>query len=90
MIKFHLYIALLCFNELKTSILSGIGACCYNRSLIFVLCFAISFSGCIPSSFPWFCKHEITISMFAGDYYSVHHCILDCHPVLSLTAFASS
>ena len=89
MIKFHLYIALLCSQCAENvNPIIGIGACCYNRSLIFVLCFAISFRGYIPSSFLWFCKHEITIFMFTGDYYSSHY-FLDCHPVLSLTAFAS-
>ena len=74
MIKFHLYIALLCSQCAENvNPIIGIGACCYNRSLIFVLCFAISFRGYIPSSFPWFCKHEITIFMFTGDYYSLHH-----------------
>jgi hypothetical protein len=76
MINFHLYIALLCSQCAKNvNPIVGIGACCSNRSLIFVLCFAISFRGYIPSSFPWFSKHEITIFMFAGDYYSLHHCI---------------
>ena len=90
MIKFHLYIALLCSQCAENvNPIIGIGACCYNRSLILVLCFAISFRGYIPSSFPWFCKHEITIFMFTGDYYSSHYLFLDCHPVLSLTAFAS-
>ncbi len=32
----------------------GVCACCYNRSLILVLCFAISFRGYILSSFSWF------------------------------------
>ena len=88
MIKFHLYIALLCFNELKTSILLGIGACCYNRSLIFVLCFAISFRGYIPSSFPWFVNMRLQSSCLLVTTI-VHTIFLDCHPVLSLTAFAS-
>ena len=70
MIKFHLYIALLCSQRAENvNPIVGIGACCYNRSLIFVLCFAISFRGYIPSSFQWFCKHEITIFMFDGDYF---------------------
>ncbi len=74
MIKFHLLYCTIMFSCVENvNPIIGIGACCYNRSLIFVLCVAISFRGYIPSSFPWFCKHEITISMFAGNYYSSHH-----------------
>ncbi len=40
----------------------GICACCYNRSLIFVLCFAISFRGYIPSPFPWFVNMRLQSS----------------------------
>jgi hypothetical protein len=40
----------------------GICACCYNRSLIFVLCFAISFRGYNPSSFPWFVNMRLQSS----------------------------
>ena len=37
MIKFHLYIALLCSQCAENvNPIIGIGACCYNRSLIFV------------------------------------------------------
>ncbi len=38
----------------KRQFFVGICACCYNKSLIFVLCFAISFRGYISSSFLWF------------------------------------
>jgi hypothetical protein len=54
MIKFHLSIALLCSQCAENvNPIIGICACCYNRSLIIVLCFAISFRGYILSSFPW-------------------------------------
>ncbi len=87
MIKFHLYIVLLCSQYAENvNPIIGIGACCYNRSLIFVLCVAISCRGYIPSSFPWICKHEMTIFMFAGDYYS-SHIFLDCHPVFVSDCF---
>ncbi len=76
MIKIHLYIALLCSQCAENvNPIVGIGACCYNRFLIFVLCFAISFRGYIPSSFPWFCKHDITTSCFLVTTFSSHHCI---------------
>ncbi len=67
----------------------GVCACCYNRSLILVLCFAISFRGFIPSFFPWFVNMRLQSSCLLVTTFSLHHCILDCHPVLSLTAFAS-
>ncbi len=48
MIKFHFYIAQLCSQCAENvNPIIGIGACCYNRSLIFVLRFAISFRGYI-------------------------------------------
>ncbi len=63
MIKFHLYIALLCSQWVKNvNPIIGIGACCYNRSLIFILCFAIYFRGYIPSSFPWFVNMKLQSS----------------------------
>ncbi len=40
----------------------GFCACCFNRSLILVLCFAISFRGYIPSSFPRFVNMRLQSS----------------------------
>jgi hypothetical protein len=47
----------------------GVFACCYNRSLIFVLCFAIPFKRVYSILLSVVCKHESKIFMFAGDYF---------------------
>jgi hypothetical protein len=90
MIKFHLYIALLCSQCAENvNPIIGIGACCYNGSLIFVLCNAISFRGYIPSSFPWFVNMILQSSCLPVTTIVCTIVFLDCHSVLSLTAFAS-
>ncbi len=81
----HYYV----LNELKMQTFIGFCACCYNRSLILVLCFAISFRGYIPSSFLWFVNMRLQSSCLLVTTFSLHHCIWDCRPVLSLTAFTS-
>ena len=89
MIKFHLYLALLCSQCAENvNPIIGIGACCYNRSLIFVLCIAISFRGYIPSFYRGFISIRLQSSCLLATTI-VHTIFLDCHPVLSLTAFAS-
>ncbi len=60
----------------------GVCACCYNRSLILVLCFAISFRGYIPSSFPLFVSMRLLqSSCLLVTNFSLHHCTWDCCPV---------
>jgi hypothetical protein len=72
----------------------GVFACFYNRSLIFVLCFCYLFLEGIFCPHVVYsillsvgCKYKIAIFMFLVSAFSLHHCIWDCHPVLSLTAF---
>jgi hypothetical protein len=56
----HCYV----FNKLKMQLLCRCFCMMYNRSLIFVLCFAISFRGYIPSSILWFVNTRSKFSCF--------------------------
>ena len=90
MIKFHLHIALLCSQCAENvNLIIGIGACCNNRSLIFVLCFAISFRGYIPSSYRGIVSMRLQSSCLLVTAIICTIVFLECHLVLSLTAFAS-
>ncbi len=66
------------------------------RSLIIDLCFVLLLSlkriffvlgGYIPSSFPWFVNTRLKSSCLVVTTSSLHHCIWDCLPVLSLIDF---
>jgi hypothetical protein len=45
------------------------------------------FQGYILSSFPWFVNMKLESSCLLVTAFSLHHCIWDCHLVLSLNAF---
>jgi hypothetical protein len=84
-----LYCTIMFSMSWKCKSFIGVCACCYNRSLIFVLCFAISVREHIPSSFLWFVNMRSQSSCLLVTTFSLHHCIWDCHPDLPLTSFAS-
>ena len=81
----HFYV----LNTLKTQILYEF-LYVVTIDLWSLFCVLLSlFRGYIPSSFLWFVNMRLQSSCLLVTTFSLHHCIWDCRPVLSLTAFPS-